>query len=183
MKRNNRGLIDMSLDLLDIQHTDRILEIGFGPGYGIQKAAEMANQGWVAGIELSETMLMEAKKLNWEAIASDLVELKYGDASSLPYGDKEFDKAFAVNVLYFWDDPLTPLAEMKRVIRPGGRLLLGIIDREKFQQEKITQTGEFTLYNGEEAVQLLVDAGFSNARFEARDVHDSGMAICAIAQK
>jgi len=144
---------------------------------------DLAFQGWVAGIELSETMLKQARKLNAAAIAAGRTELRQGNATSLPYADGKFDKAFAVNVHYFWEDPLAALRETKRVIKPGGRIALGFIDKEGLQQQKFTQTGVFTLYSGEETVQLLRGAGFSEARFEAKSVHRVGLGLCAIAKK
>jgi ubiquinone/menaquinone biosynthesis C-methylase UbiE len=183
MMRLNRKLIEWSLELLEIKPDDRILEIGFGPGFGIHEASKMASQGWVAGIELSETMLKEASKLNVAAIASGRVELRLGDASFLPYGDEEFDKVFAVNVLYFWENPLEPLAETKRVMRFGSRIVIGMIEKEDFKKEKSTQTGLFNLFSGQEVEQLLIDSGFSGATFVERDVHPVGMGVCAIANK
>ena len=75
-------------------------------------------------------------------------ELRQGNVTSLPYADGKFDKAFAVNVHYFWEDPLAALRETKRVLKPGGRMALGFIDKEGFKKQEFTQTGGFTLYNG-----------------------------------
>jgi SAM-dependent methyltransferase len=183
MARLNQGLIEWTLEMLEIQSEDRVLEIGFGPGLGIQSAAQLASQGFVAGIELSDTMLEEASNLNASAIASGRIDLRLGEASALPYGEDEFDKTFAVNVLYFWERPLEPLSEIRRVLRPGGRIALGIIDKEDFKNEKITQTGLFNLFSGEEAQQLLTEAGFSGATFDNRDVHPAGMGVCVVAYK
>jgi SAM-dependent methyltransferase len=56
--------------------------------------------------------------------------------------------AFAINVIDFWEVPLKPLIEIKRVLRPGGRLVLGMIDKVDFRKDKITQTGIFNLFSG-----------------------------------
>jgi len=110
-------------------------------------------------------------------------ELRQGNVTSLPYADGKFDKAFAVNVHYFWEDPLAALRETKRVLKPGGRMALGFIDKEGFKKQEFTQTGVFTLYSGDEAVQLLKEVGFSQARFEAKGVHRAGLGLCAVAEK
>jgi SAM-dependent methyltransferase len=183
MTRDNRRLIEWTLEVLDIQPTDSVLEIGFGPGVSIQKAVDRASRGWVSGIELSETMVEEAKRLNAPAIAGGRAELRQGDADALPYADGRFDRAFAVNVHYFWKDPLAALREIRRVLRPGGRVVLGFIDREGLEKQKFARTGLLTLYSGEDTVRLLAEAGFSEARFEAKPVHRVGMGICAVAQK
>ena len=55
--RINLEGIEWTINLLRIQPTDHVLEIGFGPGHGIQHAAKIAAQGRVAGVDFSETML------------------------------------------------------------------------------------------------------------------------------
>ena len=183
MARINRPLIEWTLQLLEIKPSDYVLEIGFGPGVGIQIAAQMASQGRVTGIDLSDTMLSVASNLNAEAIAAGRVELRYGNASSLPYEHDTFDRAFAVNVLYFWDDPVAVLREMRRVTKPGGRIALAFYDKEDLKEQKLTQSGVFALFTGDEAVQLLTEAGFSQARYEKRAVHRAEMGMCAIGEK
>jgi SAM-dependent methyltransferase len=183
MAVDNRLLIEWTLEVLEIQPTDSVLEIGFGPGVSIRKAVDLASRGWVAGIELSATMVEEAKRLNAPAIAAGRAELRQGNADALPYPDDRFDRAFAVNVHYFWKDPLTALREIRRVMRPGGRIALGFIDKEGLEKQKFARTGLLTLYNGEDTTRLLAEAGFSEARCEAKPVHRVGMGICAVAQK
>lgn len=183
MNRDNRRLIYWTLEILDVQQDDKVLEIGFGTGLGIQKAAELASRGWVAGIDLSRTMVEEAKGLNALAITAGRVELREGTSTSLPYSDNQFDKVFAVNVHYFWEDPVSTLQEIGRVMRPGGRLALGFVDKEGIGNQKFTRTGLFKLYSAEETALLLEEAGFSEARLEMKAVHPVGMGMCAIAQK
>ena len=114
--------IDWTINLLEIQPTDHVLEIGFGPGHGIQQVAKIAAQGRVAGLDFSETMLQQALRRNAEAIAAGRVVLQLRDASTLTYPDNRFHKVFATNVVYFWKDPLANLQEIRRVMKPGGRL-------------------------------------------------------------
>ena len=56
-------------------------------------------------------------------------------------------------------------------------MALGFIDKEGFKKQEFTQTGVFTLYSGGEAVQLLKEVGFSQARFEAKGVHRAGLGL------
>ena len=74
-----------TISLLDIQPHHRILEIGFGPGVSTQIAAEKVSQGFLAGIDHSMTMVQVASQRNSDAIQSGRMELKHGDAASLPY--------------------------------------------------------------------------------------------------
>jgi ubiquinone/menaquinone biosynthesis C-methylase UbiE len=180
--RLNREGIEWSLELLQIQPTDHILEVGFGPGLGIERATATASRGSVTGVDFSETMVRQAHKRNASAIAEGRVDLKLADSASLPFPDNSFDKAFAANVIYFWRDPLLYLRELRRVLKPGGLLALYLISKKDLEKIKLTQTGVYILYTGEEVVQLLTRAGFNGARFETKaEMFRTG--ICALAKK
>jgi ubiquinone/menaquinone biosynthesis C-methylase UbiE len=180
--RINLEGIEWTINLLAIQPTDHVLEIGFGPGHGIQQVARLAAQGRVAGVDFSETMLQQASRRNAVAIAAGLVELRLGDASALPYPDDAIHKVFATNVVYFWKDPLANLQELRRVMKPGGRLALYVISKDDLIKFKVTQTGVYQLYTGEDLVRLLAQAGFHRARFVTKpERHRTG--ICALAEK
>ena len=179
--RINREGIDWTIDQLEIQPTNHVLEIGFGPGHGIQQVAKIAVQGRVSGVDFSETMLQQALRRNAEAIATGQVELQLSDASTLPYPDNRFHKVFATNVVYFWKDPLANLQEIRRVMKPGGRLALYVIAKEDLLKFKVTQTGVYQLYTGDELAGLLTQAGFRQARFVTKsERHRTG--VCAIAE-
>lgn len=180
--RINREGIDWTIDQLEIQPTDHVLEIGFGPGHGIQQVAKLAPQGRVAGVDFSATMLQQALRRNAEAIAAGLVELRLGDASALPYPDNSFHEVFATNVVYFWNDPLANLQEIRRVMKPGGRLALYVISKEDIGKFKVTQTGVYHLYTGDELAQLLTRAGFRQARFVIK-AERLRIGVCAIAEE
>jgi arsenite methyltransferase len=181
--RINREGIDWTINLLEIQPTDHVLEIGFGPGHGIQRAASLATQGRVAGVDFSQTMLEQATGRNAVAIDAGLVELCLGDATALLYPENTFHKAFATNVIYFWKDPLAYLRELHRVLKPGGRVALYVIAKEDLLKFKLViQTGVYQLYTGEDLVRLLTQAGFHQARFVTKpERHRTG--ICALAVK
>src|SRR5512146_1366803 len=166
--RINREGIEWTIEQLEIQPADHVLEIGFGPGYGIQRVAGLASQGRVAGVDFSETMLQQATRRNAAAIAAGKVEVQLVDASTLPYPDNSFHKVFGTNVVYFWKEPAATLQEIRRVMKPGGRLALYVISKEDIAKFKVTQTGVYRLYSGDELAGLLTQAGFHQARFVIR---------------
>ena len=174
--------IEWTIRQLDIQPGDHVLEIGFGPGHGIQRAARLATNGKVAGVDLSDVMLKQARRRNAAAIASGQVELRVGTVAALPYPDDGFHKVFGTNVVYFWRHPVDLLQEIRRVLKPGGRLALYVISKEDIAGFNVTQTGVYRLYNGEELTALLTQAGFRDARFVTQvERHRTG--ICALAEK
>ncbi len=71
--------------------------MGFGPSVTIQLLSRIAVDGFIAGIDRSETMVQQASYRNASAIRQGQVELKHGSVSHLPYGNESFDKAFASN--------------------------------------------------------------------------------------
>jgi ubiquinone/menaquinone biosynthesis C-methylase UbiE len=116
----NEKLNAWTVSLLHVQPEDRILEIGCGPGVGIQHAARLVQQGWIAGVDISLDMVQKARRRNLAAIHNGRVELLEGDIARLPYIDNTFDKAFSVNCVPFWPRVIDNLREVHRVLRPGG---------------------------------------------------------------
>jgi ubiquinone/menaquinone biosynthesis C-methylase UbiE len=182
MIHDNRDANYWTVGLLDIKPTDHVLEIGFGPGLAIQKVAAIVSKGLVAGVDSSETMLKLAQKRNAAGIAAGRVELKKGDISSLPCSSDSFDKALAVNVIYFLANPVANLQELYRVTKLGGRVALFLEDKEKLAKVGALIDGVYTLYTAEQVIQLLHQAGFARAWFETR-VFNYGAGICVLAEK
>jgi SAM-dependent methyltransferase len=80
--------------------------------------------GLVAGVDHAEAALQVARRRCAELIAGGRVQLQCADSARLPFPDAVFDKAFAVHTLYFWQPPGPHLSEIRRVLVPGGRLVL-----------------------------------------------------------
>ena len=79
----------------------------------------------MAGIDHSGQMVGMAERANARLVAQGRVDVRLGDSSALPWRDRSFDKAFSVNTLYFWKNPCGDLGELLRVLKPGGRLVVG----------------------------------------------------------
>jgi arsenite methyltransferase len=106
--------------LLALQPGERVLDIGSGPGFLAEEmAAEVGPEGAVHGVDPSESMLAIARR------RGTAVQYALGDAVSLPFDDETFDAAIATQVYEYVPDMPAALAEVRRVLRPGGRLLLG----------------------------------------------------------
>lgn len=152
------------LTLLDVQSTDHILEVGFGPGVGIESASAAAPDGFVAGVDYSEVMLKLACRRNARGIAAGKVALVHGSATDLPYADNLFTKALSVNSLHLWPDPVAGLKEMHRVLEPGGAIAITFTP----------QSGE----SGDNLVDLLRAAGFKDV-----DLSRGAPGVSALARK
>lgn len=94
-----------TVELLDVQPRDRVLELGFGPGLSIALAAERAPEGRVVGLDHSRSMLRAASRRNARALREGRVELHCASFTQLPDFAEPFDRIFAVNALQFSEDP------------------------------------------------------------------------------
>src|SRR5918996_4943351 len=84
LRPSNRKRNVWAVSLLDVQPTDRVLEIGFGPGIAVRELSRRASQGLVVGIDHSEVMLRQAARRNAAAVGRGSVELRLGSADDLP---------------------------------------------------------------------------------------------------
>lgn len=112
------------VSLLDVQPTDRVLEIGFGPGIAIAALARRATRGQVYGIDHSAVMVGQAGRRNAAAVRAQRVHLVRAGVDRLPSFDEPLDAILAVNSVGFWPDPVQRLRELRRLLRPGGRIAL-----------------------------------------------------------
>ena len=119
-RQRNRWVVS----LLDVQPTDQVLEIGFGPGVAVAALAR-AGAGHVYGIDHSAVMLRQASRRNFAAIRAGRVTLVNAPVEQIPPGlDGPFDAILAVNSLAFWPAPAERLAELRRRLAPGGRVAI-----------------------------------------------------------
>lgn len=119
-RRSSRHRNQRTLELLDLQQHERVLEIGYGPGLAIKLASLSVTEGKIFGLDHSPTMFHQARRRNAGAIASGRVELLVGDILDPPTDLPKFDKIFSVNVVQFWPAPEATLAALTRILNPGG---------------------------------------------------------------
>lgn len=165
---------------LNPQPTDRILEVGFGPGVAVEELLKRVTEGFVAGVDFSETMVEEASRRNAEAIQAGCADLRYGEASELPFPAATFDKAFSIHSIYFWPRPMSALKELHRVLKPGGLLVITMLPKERWPPNPPGSDLEFgtpecTPYYGSEIERMMVEAGFSAACVEIDPASSGGL--------
>lgn len=181
MAKSNVYDAQWTISLLDIGPGSRVLEIGFGPGVSTQMAVEKASNGFVAGIDHSETMVQAASKRNADAIQSGRLELKHGEVSALPYPDASFDIAFSLHSIYFWAKPVECLKEIKRVLKAGG--LLGITIQPKDQWAHAVDPNVMTLYFAKGLASMFSEAGYRNIRVEVSQPEGKASLECILGVK
>jgi arsenite methyltransferase len=125
-KRDVRRRRALVREALDVRAGERILDVGCGPGfYAEELLGEVGPEGSVVAIDASPDMLaVAARRCAGHANA----EFREGDAIALPVEASDFDAALCVQVLEYVADPATALAQMRRALRPGGRVVVWDID-------------------------------------------------------
>src|SRR6516162_475416 len=124
MARTNRAIAARVVELLNIEPSDRVLEVGFGPGVGIQ---------------LLEEMVEQATARNAAAVECGRVELQRGSVERLPFANETFDKALAINSMQIWPDPVAALRQMQLMLKPGGTIALAFTPYSGQSKEGLTE--------------------------------------------
>jgi SAM-dependent methyltransferase len=110
----------MALSMLSIDPGDRVLDVACGPGNFSCDFARAASDGLVVGLDASASMLDVAVR----DTDNDNVAYIRGDASALPFREGSFDAVCCFAALYLIEQPERAMAELVRVLAPGGRVAL-----------------------------------------------------------
>jgi ubiquinone/menaquinone biosynthesis C-methylase UbiE len=160
MARTNQRIARRAIELLDVRPGDRVLEVGFGPGVGIELLLSSSPSGWVAGIDPSEEMVEQARARNANAIRTGGVDLRRGSVEGLPFENSTFDKALAINSMQVWSDAIVGLREIQRVLKPNGRVVLGFTRHSGRAKEGLTQALSAAGFTGAHVVDEMGDGDF-----------------------
>jgi len=161
MNASNIGMNNSAVDALNFLDGERVLEIGHGNGGHIANLLSKANGLKYFGVDISETIIAEAKSLNRYFLMTGTANFHLTNGTNLPFADKKFDKVFTVNTIYFWVNPLNYLIEIMRVLKSGGTFALCFADKSFMEKLPFTKYG-FTLYDPNTVIDLLKNAGFNN---------------------
>ena len=182
----HKPLTMWAVKFMDVQPTDRVLDVGCGGGMAIQLLARIAIEGFVAGVDYSEEMVRQARKRNETAACAGRVEIQHASVAALPYDNVSFDKVIGVETFYFWPDPVANLREVHRVMKPGGLVALAMEgSKETLKRQKVAAQAaqmSFPIFSGAEMVRMLTEAGFGQARFEAAPEEGWGW-LCGLGVK
>lgn len=147
-------------DLLQLQPDDELVEVACGSGVFLDAHATHVRR--IAGLDASDVQTRLARRRLADRIAAGTAEIVDGDALTLPWDDESFSAATCMGSLEYISDPATALLEMRRVLRPGGRLVISY-GMDPSNEEFVRQMEEWGIPNPseEEARKFVEEAGFS----------------------
>jgi len=181
MDQGNAPMNEFVVGCMDPASHHHALEIGFGSGWVLRHLLHAADCEYVAGVEISQTMLARAQRRLESEWARGRLDLYNAGVHLLPFADDQFDRVCSVNTIYFWDDPVAGLSEIHRVLKPTGRFVLGFRPAQSLRGLPFTEHG-FRIYEKQQVIEILNAAGFGEV--ELRENLDGHLGcICAIALK
>lgn len=146
--RSNRRIIDLAA----LGPADHALDLGCGPGAAVRGAASIVTDGRAVGVDRSRPMIELARR---RSARIPNARFEVGAAEALPFLDGEFTVVWCVHSYHHWDDHDAGLAEIHRVLAPGGRA---------FIMERNSNAHGLTDRGAAELAGRLTETGFTDAR-------------------
>ncbi len=156
-----------TLARLSLDPADRVLDVGCGTGALLRELARSHPAALLAGVDPVPEMLAVARR----GLPSG-VELLEGCAERLPFAEGRFDVVVSCNMFHYLRQPAAALAEMARVLRPGGRLVITdwcddyLACRICDVYLRLFDRAHFRMYGRRECARLLGEAGYGEAQVD-----------------
>jgi ubiquinone/menaquinone biosynthesis C-methylase UbiE len=178
----NRGINAFAVDLLAPQPTDRVLEIGHGPGTALVLLAARVPDGLVIGVDPSREMAVQARQRTRQLRQHGRLALALATAERLPFAARQFDRVCSVNTLYFWPVLDDALAEIARVLRPGGRAVLAFRGQRRAPDGLRVRSVGGPDYTVAQVAEALARQGFRAVQPQTRRLPFI-TAVCLVAER
>lgn len=175
------------LDAAELAPGQTVLDLASGPGLLAREAtSRIAPGGWVLASDIADGMLAEGARRTAAEGTADALAFAAADAEHLCLPDASFDRVLAGLALFMFPHPQQALAEMRRVLRPGGRIALSVwgpreavplIARAQdciarlLPPPKVARPSVFRFGDAAALTAVLYDAGFSDVRIAPCPFH------------
>ena len=167
-----------SLSMLEFSEDDRVLDVGCGTGFGTEGLLQHVDD--VYGLDQSVHQLEKA----WAKLGKhDPVSFALGDAERLPFRDDAFDVTWSSGSIEYWPRPVETLAEIRRVTRPGGQVLVVGPNTPKSRIAGAIADAIMLFYDEREADRMFAEAGFVDVEHRLMGPgYDPDIAITTVAR-
>jgi SAM-dependent methyltransferase len=159
----------LALSLVEQAPHAAVLEIGFGSGRFLELLLKRHKTMRACGVDPTPAMLELARRKPGLKRAGDRADLRLGEASRLAWPDAYFDAVLAIHSFQFWSPPETCVAEVRRVLKPGARLILVLRDHATRAPDWLPNPISRSGREAEDTIALLAQTGF-------RDIDPAGSA-------
>jgi arsenite methyltransferase len=163
--RRNAVLNDHIFELLELQPTDRVLDIGFGGGYLLDRMAAVVTHGSLEGVDVSTAMVRQAEKRYRKKVNAEKLSFTCASVESLPYPDRHFTKICSVNSIFYWQNFEKAFREIKRVADHAGKVAICLTCKKSIEGKGFSKN--LHLLENNEVVQLFSSNGFENIQTHA----------------
>ena len=160
MIKGNKTNYEKLIKNLDLQPGDKLLEIGYGPGAGLNMIAKACTSCIIHGIDFSQLMYRRARRYNKQYLDNNTMVLQYGDFLKTTVVSNEYDKIFCLNVVYFWNELQEPFKKVLSLLKAGGTFHIYMANKEALKKAPDTV---FNKYSIEQVAEALKSVGFGNA--------------------
>ncbi len=183
MNESHYELTGWGLGNIDIEENSTILDIGCGGGKTVNRLASIT-KGKVFGIDYSIDCVNWSKEYNKELIYKGQVEIFNASVEKIPFEDEKFDVVSAVETIYFWPDLISNLVEVRRILKPTGKIIIinEMYDDEKFKDrnDELVKNSNMKIYSPEELKVIMNNAGYNNIQIELKEEKNW---LCCIGEK
>jgi cyclopropane fatty-acyl-phospholipid synthase-like methyltransferase len=177
MNKQNRPLYEETAALLSLEDNDKVLDIGCGNGFVLELLAKTHNCRF-DGIDVAEDAVRSASYRCRAYIKKKQMRITLQDGAAMSFDDGVFDKAYSINVAYFWSDLFAQMTEIHRVLRPKGVFFNTLYTNEALARFSHTQYG-YRRITLNEWSDVCAKTGFA---VKSKPIAN-GLAYCLICEK
>ncbi|WP_053366814.1 class I SAM-dependent DNA methyltransferase [Bacillus sp. FJAT-27245] len=176
MYMENKKINEWTISQLSLSNRQRVLEIGFGPGYAIGAIAERFPDCLIEGIDLSPKMKQETEKKHYHLVETGTIKLWQGEVSCFDFPKEQYDRVFSVNNYPLWKNKQETLNRIATSLKPGGRVVITVQPREEGDNNNTARE------LGKQLEAGLKAAGLQNNCIIFKKVHPT-LTVSATAEK
>lgn len=161
---------DLAISVMTLRQDSKVLDVGCGTGFAVLRLGSILPEGRACGIDLSPEMVRQANAKVTDGL-KERVEFRQAHAEEIPYPSDTFDVVLCTNSFHHYPHPLRALGEMRRVLRPGGQVVIfeNAPDLSWYTWAwdkvlRIVETGHVRYYYSKEMGEMLCHAGFQDVK-------------------